>query len=196
MVSIEPYLIPETTEGFIKQLSWAILPVENNPFQLDASKASYVLELYYDEKLEDSEYDDDDLERDWVRADKPLRFYGEFSSTPSIKVFSTHMKKEIAAVATAMGSFSHVSSCKYLGRWIERKDITPAEVWTFVKELGLQKKYASAEVFTSAYGYWHQRLYDSQKFAWYLDGRESQLQIDSGMEFPGIGDRLQEFLEA
>jgi len=192
MVSIEPYLIPETTEGFIKQLSWAILPVENNPFQLDASKASYVLELYYDEKLEDSEYDDNDLDRDWVRADEPLRFYGEFSSTPSIKVFSTHMRKEIAAVATAM----RYSPNEYLGRWTERRDIDLVEVFAFLKGLGLEMNYASTETFISNYSYWYYRLYNSQKFAWYLDGRKIQLQIDSNMWFPGIGDRLQEFLEA
>lgn len=140
--------------------------VEGNPFHEPTPGEKvrhYILSLtsqyrYVEEDCEPSKWIDG---HPWGNS-YPLKFYWSGSKAPTMGRFSKHIWSECNA---ALRSFDRRS-----GEYVfhSRCDISMMNVWRFTK---LQRKdYSQTEDFIRDYDYWESRLYNTQKWFFYMTG--------------------------
>lgn len=169
------------------RLQTKIVEIEKNPFYLpitgDKRVRHFRLEIYPERRWVELEEGED---TDWHKITNthdmevtPLYFHMSTYGVPDIAKFSQHVYDECFAALFALYKPDKYNSIfKFYGS----EDISMEDVWVYLK---LQNKdYSQTTRFIKDYWYWHDRLYQTQKWFHYLLGDIGEKTACDRREYP------------
>jgi|GEM_PF-4148897 len=197
-MNIQDYLVVDYELSGIEpselevRLLTEIVEIEENPYHYpipgDKGVRHFKLLIYPEERwIEDGECSDWKKIKDWHGFEPtPLFFHYSTYGVPDIFQFTEHIHRECSAALFATYNPKNRSIFKLHQRGIEMNDV-------FVYLKLKHKNYEDTKSFIKDYWYWHDCLYQTQKWYHYLLGDISRKIAWDRWDYP-VGWKMIEFI--